>query len=412
MAVLLSLAWHALIIAAAMNWSLPAPISFARLDPGEVEFSVAPEPEEGAREAALDDDARAQPPNSGANAEATDAPDAEAPATTLEQEQAQAPSERTTEPAVEPSAPNPSKRIKPPPKVTAHQGAIAGNSVVLRIDTRALRTSILRDAFENALTGLEEWDVLLGGTGVSPARDTDALIIASPDMSLERTLIVGRAVFGPARLREVAERLARLRGTPSLNWNAPPEEVAAATLPSGVTLARWLSRDPTTRHIAVVPPNGFVISTLRDLEGGLALLGPNPTAGHENGKSLPGAFDLPRHALLGLRVEDLSLFIRLRGVPTPTVSFAALMQKDTERFHLDAQADFADPGERDAALAALRERLERYRFHPLLRLAGFASLLDDARLQPAHQTSVRLIVPLTYRDVVRLLALLPRKSNA
>lgn len=408
MALLVSLAWHALVIAAVLSWSLPAPLSFERLDPGEVEFSVVSVPE---------DEAPAEAPSVDANAEVAEGEDAPsedsepaAPARVRDRSEA-AQDQAAADPPSEPPTPNPSERIKAPPTLTAHQGGIAGNSVVLRVDMRAMRASIVRDAFEAALVGLEDWDLLLGGAGVSPVRDTDALIIASPDMSLERTLIVGRANLGPERLREVAERLARRRGDPSLSWAALPDDMQAQTLPPGIEVARWFSRDPTSRHIAVVPPSGFVIATLRDLSGGLALLGRDPAARPATETPFPGAFDLPKHALLGLRVEDLSLFVRLRGVPTPTVSFAALIEQGTERFRLDAQADFADGSERDVALAALRERLERYRFHPLLRFAGFASLLDEARLEAAEDTSVRLTIPLTYRDLLRLLALLPRRAD-
>jgi hypothetical protein len=245
--------------------------------------------------------------------------------------------------AAKKAAPRPSP--EPPPPATSDLKPFAPDdaNLVVLLRSDKLRASPHRRNIEALLSGLPDYDTLLGGTGLSPIQDLDALLIATNDpRSVVATFLAARYVDSP-RLREVLGR--RLM---------PGDPRVFRTLKPGLSV---LTR-----------PEGA--AKLDQALAGAADAGDDPRV--QWLKQLE-RFGRDEGAAVQVTMGDVPALLHFGGgLPTPLAMALALTADGSPSVHL--KAVFASPEEARQFVAAWPEIVARWRSATVF--LGLAATLD------------------------------------
>jgi hypothetical protein len=275
----------------------------------------------------------------------------------------------------------PTPRPAPAPPSTSDLKPYAPDdaNLVVLLRSDKLRKSPYRPEAEQLLGALPDYSTLLGGTGLSPIDDFEALLIATANpRDVTATFLAARFVDSP-RVRAIGDRPLHPGDPrvfrfplPGLAVLAHPDEAlrldGAADAGAGDPRGRWLKQLAEFDRAAAIDGGPAVLVTLSD-------------------------------APALLRFGD--------GLPTPQTLALALTAEASPALRL--RAAFATDEE-----AARMERewpaiLQRYRSNPAIAFTGLAPALDDLKLsRKGAELSIQGRIPesqtrLALSWVVRLL---------
>lgn len=238
------------------------------------------------------------------------------------------------------------KTLSPPPTSDLKPFAPDGANLVVLLRSDKLRRSPHRADIEALLSALPDYDTLLGGTGLSPIDDLQALLIATADpRDMTATFLAARFKESP-RIRAIGGRPLK-PGDPRV-FRFPQPGLAVLTRPDG---AERLDG-------AQAPDAGSADPRVRWLK---ELAQFDRVAAAESGPALLVTFsDVPSLIKLG------------DGLPTPGALALAATAEGAPA--LRVKAVFASDDEAERMERALPDILKRYR--SATALLGLSSALD------------------------------------
>ena len=283
-----------------------------------------------------------------------------------------------------------------------------GAQIAIRIDMARVRASALAPDVRSLLSEIPDWRLILQGSGLDPLRDTERLLLASPNLQRAQWVIAGTVVTPEGQTGGEV-----IRGATSALAESQSQTAAWRTQ-RGVPVARWHNQDATERIIAILGPRHFVICRPQDLERVLAIARAressaraanapeestdDPEASNDEGdeganagteeaalEEATGADALLAmgiEAALTIEVEGARRFVRVgRQELVPQSLRANVRHADAAHVTLTASATYENAEEAETALAYWEEQRRRAAANPFVRLSGMNRPLSDGRLE-------------------------------
>jgi hypothetical protein len=258
--------------------------------------------------------------------------------------------------------PSPAPELPAPPATRdLKQFAPEDANLVILLRSEKLRQSPHRENIEKLLSALPDYHTLLGGTGLSPIQDLDALLIATND---PRSVI---ATFLAARYPD-SPRLRGVIGRPLM----PGDPRVFRTLKPGLTV--------------LTKPEGA--AKLDDALAGRADAGDDPRVSWlkqlEQFDQVARGADGPAFLLT---ISDVPALLRFGGgLPTPLAMALAVTGDASPSLRL--KAVFARPEEAAQLVAAWPQILQRWRSATML--LGLSAALDGLTITQ-HQADAEIL---------------------
>ncbi len=245
-----------------------------------------------------------------------------------------------------------------------------GAYVSIRLNMQRLRTSAHVAEVRGLIAAIPDWNALLGGSGIDPFDMLDRLAMTSADLTRENLVLTGRHVQTRQAVEQVVEQYAVANGG-SPEWRDV----------EGARVGRWANPDSTSRVIALLDEQHFVITRADALPRVLDVARAEQQPGEPRGASLVAMEDA---SSVRIRIENLARYIRgrapreaiprradaeLREVADGVVEATITGEYASERAMLVGQTFFSQ--QRDLFLG-----------HPMIQLSGLAPLFAGIQFQP------------------------------
>lgn len=295
----------------------------------------------------------------------------------------------------------PEPSTEEPPSTLRDMGGVAqtvrlpaGAQIALRLDLARMKDSPLGDKIRELLTHVEDWRVVLAGSGIEPLDDLDRIMVASPNLLRSRMILAGRYREDRVDVRAVAELMARTHGGKSIKWRKQ----------YGVEVAPWHHEDDTPRVLALWGDRYFSITRPEDLPALLAVAqakaeiltaipadaDPHTAPGTATTVADPvpsqvagraALLAMPANTALTLEVEGARRFARGDALArVPQSLQLRVYEMDPSTVGLGIESRFDDPDQASEAVSfwdAVRQRQARNVFVSMM---GFGPALSQAEI--------------------------------
>jgi len=277
-----------------------------------------------------------------------------------------------------------------------------GATLALNVDLERVRKTALVLEMPALLEIIPEWQQLLSGSGLDPARDLQRVFVATPNLERSSLVVAARHRLPRARIASATAQLA-----------AEQRQPAQFRQDSGFEVAAWRNRGPTERVIALTAPDQFTITRASDLARVLSvaqalarLRSQQGFESHELAEQGGLLAMLPNEAA-ALWIEGVSKYVRGDVAGVPNSLRLSIYHVDQFNSELRVRGQYASQGDAGAALQAMDALRKSLSDEPQLIFLGLKSALDSAQLEQ-DGAALRLQVRLTLHQMRYLLRYVTR----
>lgn len=267
----------------------------------------------------------------------------------------------------------------------------AGAQIALRLDLARMKDSPLGEKIRELLTHVEDWRVILAGSGIEPLDDLERIMVASPNLLRSRMLLAGRYRPDRVNVRAVAELMAQTHGGKSIKWRKA----------HGVEVAPWHHEDDTPRVLALWGDRYFSITREEDLPALLAvaqakadiLSAPTPPSDDAAGGAAPlvkaseitgraALLAMPADAAVTLEVEGARRFARGQALArVPQSLQLQVVEQDPQTVGLRIESRYDDPAQASEAVTFWQAMRDRQARNVFVSMMGFGPALTSAEIE-------------------------------
>jgi hypothetical protein len=277
-----------------------------------------------------------------------------------------------------------------------------GATLALNVDLERVRKTALVLEMQPLLEIIPEWQLLLSGSGIDPARDLQRVFVATPNLERSSLVVAARHRLARARISAAVDQLAAEQG-----------QAAPFRRDSGFEVAAWRNRGPTARVIALTADDQFTITRAADLARVLSvaqaltqLRSQQGFESHELAEQGGLLAMLPNEAA-ALWIEGVPKYVHGDVAGVPRSLRLSIYHVDQFNSELRVRGQYASPTAAADALQAMDALRVSLGNEPKLIFLGLKSALDNAQLEQSG-AALHLQVRLTLHQTRYLLRYLTR----